>query len=227
MNYLYVPTAAEELIVRGRYEFVGQNGVVQATEKWERYRNEGSPIQTWRSELKGQQDGVSFKLLAHSVVSPDGVERLKLRFYGTTGTQQNLTLTFMPDSIFVHDNQKFKYIALPSYGLVTPQPSLARFAFPFDLGSHQPQVATRLLLRLLPDAERLAYDATKFTYTPLALQSFTIKNQVIRVKGWRIEGSGLPTQEAWFDRNGTCLLWQVQDGMASWRAELVDWIKFG
>ena len=227
MHYLYLPTASEELIVRGRYEFVGQNGVVQASEKWERYRNEGSPVQTWRSELIGQQVGYNFKLLAHSVVSPDGIERLKLRFNPTRGTQQNLTLTFMPDSVFVHDNKQFKDMALVPAGVVAPQPSLARFAFPFDLARNQQEPAMTFLIRLLPDAERLAYEAMKFAYTPLGLQRFTIKDQAIRVKGWRIEARGLPTQEAWFDRNGTCLLWEVQDGVASWRAELVEWIKFG
>jgi len=230
MHYLYVPTASEELIVRGRYELVAQNGVVQATEKWERYRNEGSPIQTWRSELKGEQDGQPFKLLAHSVVSPDGIERLKLRFYATTGTQQKLTFTFMPDSIFVHDNEEFKDVALPPYGLVAPPPSLARFAFPFDLACHQREVAMTFLIRLLPDTERLPYQAAEFAYTPLGLQTFTIKNQAIRAKGWRMEGVGLPAQEAWFDRNGTCLLWQVenvQDGATSWRTQLVDWMMFG
>ncbi len=227
MHYLYVPTASEELIVRGRYEFVAQDGAIWANEKWERYRNEGSSIQTWRSELKGEQDGQRFKLLAHSVISPDGVERLKLRFYSRTGTQQSLTFTFMPDSIFVRDNDEFKDIALSAYGGVAPQPSLARFAFPFDLARNQPDVATRLSLRLLPDAESLPYEASEFTYTPLDLKTFTIKNKTIRAKGWRIKGKNLPIQEGWFDRNGTCLLWQVQDGIKSWDARLVDWIKFG
>ena len=227
MHYLYSPTAPEELIVRGRYQFVTENGTMQATEKWERYRNEGTPVQTWRSELKGQYNGQPFKLLAHSVVSPDGIERLKLRFYGTTGTQQKLTFTFMPDSVFVHDNEMFKDVGLVAAGMVAPQPSLARFAFPFDLASKQQEPAMMFLIDFSPVLEHLPYRGSTLTYKPLGLQDFTIKNQTIRAKGWRIEAQGLPAQEAWFDRNGTCLLWRVENGAASWRAQLVDWMMFG
>ena len=227
MRYLYRPTEPEEVIVRGRYEFVTANGVGWATEEWERYRNEGTPVQTWRSEWGGERDGQRFRVLAHSVVTPEGMERLKLRLNVRGGSQQNLTLTFMPDSIFVHDNDEFKDVALPPYGLVAPQPSLARFAFPFDLASRQRELAMTFLVRLPPDMSHLQYRATKFAYTPLGLQDFTIKRQTIRTKGWRMEVPGLPAQEGWFDRNGTCLRWHVEAGKASWEARLVDWMRFG
>lgn len=227
MHYLYRPTQVEELIVRGRYDFYNkdeQDGTIWGTEHWERYRNSGSPIQTWRSEWHDQGKGIT--LLTHSVVSPDGIERLKLRLKSQQ-QPQNLTLTPMFDSILIHDDKEISDLALPPYyGMVTELPSLARFAFPFDLANQQRELAMTFLLRLQSPIERLDYRLTKFAYMPLGLQDLTVKAQTVRCKGWRMEVPGLPPQEGWFDRNGTCLLWRVHQGAASWEARLTQWFTF-
>lgn len=222
MHYLYRPTQVEELIVRGRYDFYEQDGSIWGTEHWERYRNSGSPIQTWRSEWHDQRQGIT--LLTHSVVSPDGIERLKLRVKPQGQAQQNLTLTPMFDSILIHDDKQINDLALPPYyGVVTELPSLARFAFPFHLASQQRELAMTFLLRLQSRMGRLDYRLTKFAYQSLGLQELTVKGQILRCKGWRMEVPGLPPQEGWFDRNGTCLLWRVPNG---WVARLTEWLTF-
>lgn len=229
MHYLYRPTQVEELIVRGRYDFYiynkdGQDGSIWGTEEWERYRNSGSPVQTWRSEWHDQRQGMT--LLTHSVVSPDGIERLKLRLKSQQ-QQQNLTLTPMFDSIMIHDDKQIDDLALPPYyGIVTELPSLVRFAFPFDLASEQRELAMTFLLRLEARRGRLAYRLTKFGYKPLGLQELSVKGQILRCKGWRMEVPGLPTQEGWFDRHGTCLLWRVHQGASSYEARLTEWLTF-
>ncbi|MGH2541931.1 MAG: hypothetical protein ACRDIB_03990, partial [Ardenticatenaceae bacterium] len=116
MHYLYLPSAAEELIVRGRYDFVGAGETVWATEVWERYRNAGSPVQSWRSEWSGERGGRPFRVLAHSVISPEGMERLKVQV-SVPPPAQMVTITMMADSVMVNENGVMSEVALPpGYG---------------------------------------------------------------------------------------------------------------
>ncbi len=228
MRYLYRPSGVEELVVRGRYEFVSAAGAVWGSEGWERYRNEGSPVQTWRSEWSGEQAGQRFALLSHTVVSPDGLERLKLRLLLPGRPAQQLTVTPMPDSVLVNDGETMEELALPpGYGLFAPPPSLARFAFPFDLASEQREVGMVYGMRLRLRAGTVRGRAVKFGYTPLGLQGFEVQGNPLRGRGWRMEVPGLPVQEGWFDRNGNCLLWRVEEGEQGWEARLVEWMTFG
>lgn len=228
MRYLYRPSQQEELSVRGRYDFVDAAERVWATETWERYRNSGSPVEAWRSEWQGSHAGQAFALLSHAVVSPEGVERLKLRLTLPDQPHHTLTLTLMPDSILVNDNGAHQEVALPpGYGLVTPLPSLARVAFPFDLASEQRELAMTYLVRVQPGALQPLLRATKFGYTPLGLRDFAIRDETLRAKGWRMEVPGLPPQSGWFDRHGTCLLWSVEGGATPTTARLVTWQRFG
>ncbi|MDQ4078409.1 MAG: hypothetical protein M3220_19460 [Chloroflexota bacterium] len=228
MRYLYRPSEVETLMVRGRYDFVNGDGEVWASEVWERYQNDGSPVQTWRSEWTGEREGQRFALVSHSVVSPEGLERVKLRLILPDYPQQNLSVTTMPDSVLVNDDGDYDERALPAgYGIFAPQPSLARFAFPFDLASEERELGIVFFVRLRLQGGRLHGRPTKFDYTPLGLRDFEVRAKSVRGKGWRMEVPGLPRQEGWFDRNGTCLHWVVDDGKRSWEAQLADWLTFG
>lgn len=222
MRYLYRPTQVEEMIVRGRYKYTSQ-GKPSGSEQWARYRQQNSDIQVWRGQWERFADGLT--LLTHLVVSPEGAERLKVRLSANRQPLQNLTLTFMPDHILLHDDNTFHEVALPpEYGLVAPPLSLARLAFPFDLASNTRELAMTFLLRL--QGGRLHYRPTKFGYTPLGLRDFTIKGQTLRAKGWRMEVPGFPVQEGWFDRYGTCLMWRSGNGSRAWEATLTEWFTF-
>ncbi len=227
MRFLYRPSAREELLVRGRYEFVDAAGSTWASEQWERYRNDGSPVQTWRSEWRGQWAGQPFVLLAHSVVSPDGLERLKLQWEGAARVQP-LTVTTMADSVLVNDSGTINEVALPpGYGLFAPLPSLARFALPFDLASEGRELAMLFFVRWRQRDARLTSRPAKFGYAPLGLREMTVQGKSLRARGWRLDAPGLPMQEGWFDRNESCLLWAVADGERAWEARLVEWMSFG
>lgn len=225
MRYLNLPTSGEELAIRGRHEFVNEEGDAWGTEDWEWHQVTGSPTLTWRSEWRGEWSGQAFALLGHAVVSPEGVERLKMRLERQGHPSQLVTLTTMGDSVLLHDDAEVQEIDLPAgFALFALQPSLARFALPFDLASEQRELAMTLYLRPSPPIRRLSARAVKFGYTPLGLREFTVKEQALRGKGWRLEVPGQPAQEAWFERNGTCLLWKVE---GSWEARLVEWQTFG
>lgn len=228
MRYLYRPSQQEEVSVRGRYDFVDASGALWATETWERYRTSASPVEAWRSEWQGSHAGQPVAMLTHAVISPDGMERLKLRLTLPNQPTHTLTLTLMPDNILVNDNGTHQEVALPpGYGLVTPFPSLARFAFPFELASEQRELAMTYLVRVQPGAAHRILRATKFGYTPLGLRDLTVRDETLRAKGWRMEVPGLPAQTAWFDRHGTCLLWEVEGGATPATARLAVWQRFG
>jgi hypothetical protein len=221
MRYLNRPSPAEELSVRGRYECADEAGVVWGAEDWEWFRFGGSQEQVWRSEWQGEWAGQRFTLLGQAVVSPEGLERLKMRLERAGQPAQAVTLTTMPDSILAHYDEAVEEVELPvGYAVF----ALARLAFPFDLASEQRELAMTYYLRPSPPARPLSARPVKFEYTPLGLQVFTVKGQEVRAKGWRMVVPGLPTQEAWFERNGTCLLWRVE---GSWQARLVEWQTFG
>lgn len=225
MRYLNRPSPAEELTVRGRYDCVDGAGAVWGMEAWEWFRYSGSEGQAWRSEWKGEWAGQSFTLLGQAVFSPEGLERLKMRLERAGQPSQAVTLTTMPDSILAHYDEVVEEVELPAgYAVFAPQPSLARLAFPFDLASEQRELAMTYYLRPSPPARPLGARPVKFGYTPLGLQAFTVKGQEVRAKGWRMVVPGLAAQEAWFERNGTCLLWRVE---GSWEARLVEWQTFG
>ncbi|MBA3533406.1 MAG: hypothetical protein H0T73_15915 [Ardenticatenales bacterium] len=224
MHYLYRPSPAEELLVRGRYEVVDALGAHWATEAWECYRNGGSPVQSWRSEW---QEEAGTRLLTHTVISPEAVERLKMRLLTPGLPSHTITVTPMDDAVMVNNEGEISEIELPEgYGLFAPLPSLARLAFPFDLASEQREIGMVLLLRLYR-TERLYLRPVKFGYTALGLREFTVRSATLLGKGWRMEVPGLLSQEGWFDRNGTCLLWRVEEGSSAWEARLVEWIRFG
>jgi hypothetical protein len=201
---------------------------VRATERWERYRNDGTPVQTWRSEWRGEWQGQTMAMLSHSVVSPDGLERLKLRLLPEGEQGRHLTLTTMPDSVLLNLDGELSEVALPpGYGLFVPLPSLARFAFPFDLASDERELGMVLFARIRGHGGELHLRPAKFAYLPLGFETFMVKGQEIRAKGWSMDVPGIPLQRAWFDRNGTCLAWQVGDTSHPLTAHLTDWMTFG
>lgn len=228
MRYLYRPTPAEELVVRGRYDFTNVAGETWATESWEQYRASVADMQVWRSEWQGERDKQPFAMLGHTLVSPDGVERLKLRLMIPAQPSRTVTLTPGRDFLEVSEAGEWQEVALPAgFGLVLPLPSLARFGFPFDLASENRELAMTYLVRPRLHKGKFSMRATKLEYNPLGLREIEVKGQTLRAKGWRAEVPGLPTREGWFDRNGTCLRWRVENGDESWEANLVEWMTFG
>ena len=228
MRYLVMPAAYEELIVRGRYALTGSSADARGQEQCELYRNVGSPVVTVRSELCFEDSGRMSRLLAHALVSSGGPERIKFLTSADGDPGRRTTLTFEEDAVLVHDDNKFVEVALPvGYGIVLPQVSLARWACPFDLASETRQVAMTLLVRILPNPERLTWRATKFAFEPLGLREVEVNRQRLRARGWRMTVPGLPSREMWFDRNGVCLSMVGSFDQPLTTAELVAWTGFG
>lgn len=220
MRYIYRPSPMEELSLRGRYTLMDEAGASQGGEQWERYQNTGSPVQNWRSEWV---DGAGATLIAHTVISPEGIERLKLRRL-QAGALQELTLTPMPDTILLNQGGEISEQAVPPrYGLLTPLPSLARYAFPFDLASEQAVQGTLFHL-VAPASGPFTLTCSEVAFRPLGLRPFDLQGETIQGKGWELRLPGRPAQVGWFDRHGHCLGWQGED---STLAQLSAWQPFG
>lgn len=223
MRYLIRPGAVETLILRGRHEFRNAAGEAVGEEVWERYRNDGSPVQSWRGERRGEVGGTPFALLSHAVVSPDGLERVKLRLLARA-VDVPLTITPVGDAVWVNLAGEQQEIALPpGFGISLPLPSLAAFAFPFDLGETARTIHLALHLRVGPMEGTLNLKPIKFAYEPLGLRDFALPDQQVRGRGWRMVVPGLPAREGWFGRQRNCLA--LKD--AGWEATVQTWRTFG
>ena len=228
MRYLVMPAGYEELVVRGRYELAGSEADSRGHESWELYRNLGSPLVTVRSELCFESSGWTGRVLAHALVSEEGPDRVKLLTTAGNAPGRRTTLTFEADGVLINEDQGVVEVALPAgYGIVIPQASLARWALPFDLASEARHVALTLLVRIVPGSGTLTWRATKFAFDPLGFREQEVKGLRLKVRGWRMTVPGLPSRDAWFDRNGVCVAMAGSLGQPLTTAELVEWTSFG
>lgn len=225
MKYLFRPTPNEELTVQGRYTYTYGDGTTWATEVWERHQGAGGTFQAWRAEWN-RSDG-SHSLLSHTLLTDDGLERLKVRLMHNRVSAPTLTLTTEGDGLLLSQGEAFEEIALPPiFGVVTPLLSLVRLALPFDLGESDKQLFMTYLLRPNWHTGMWIHRPTKFGYFPLGLREVDVRGQTLKAKGWRMEVPGIPSQNLWFDRTGTLLYGEIEDSPA-YQVQLTEYRTFG
>lgn len=225
MKYLFRPTPNEELSVQGRYTYLHSDGSVWATEAWERYRVAGGEFEAWRAEWNST-DGMR-SLLSHTLLTNEGLERLKVRLSVNGQTTPTLTLTTETDEVLVSQGEQHQAVALPPiFGVVTPLISLARLGLPFDLGEDDKQLFMTYLLRPQWQRGEWLHRPTKFGYFPLGLREVGVNGQTLKGKVWRMEVPGIPSRNLWFDRNGTVLYAEIEDSPA-YQVHLTEYRTFG
>jgi hypothetical protein len=225
MKYLHRPTPNENLTVRGRYDYCYRDGTVWAQEQWERHELTGGEAQSWRAEWHSTEG--THQMLSHALLSTEGLERLKLRLQRGNTPIPTLSLTTEAAAVVVVQGEHQQIIDLPPlYGVVTPLFSLARLGLPFDLAESDKQLAMTYMLRPQWQMGTWNQRPTKFGYFPVESREVTVKGQVVKGKGWRMEVPGIPTRTLWFDRNGTLLYADIEDSPA-YQIVLAEYYVFG